>query len=73
MESIKSSKFVSHWAKISGEFDPWKDLQAATLERKPCVLVELRFRELRNSKLPVLRSLGYSYFIDLINEVKLEM
>ena len=54
--SAKPSKFVSHKVKISGEFDPWNDLEARTLERKPHVLLQLRFRDLYDSKLDLLRT-----------------
>ena len=54
--SAKPSKFVSHKAKISREFDPWNDLEATTLERKPHVLLQLRFRDLYDSKLDLLRT-----------------
>ena len=33
-ESIESSRFVSHRARMSGEFDPRKDLQSRKFENK---------------------------------------
>ena len=49
-ESIESSKFVSHRARIS-EFDPRKDLLSIKLEQRPQIFVKLSFRELCGSKL----------------------
>ena len=51
VESIESSKFVSHKARISGEFDSKKDSHPAKVEQKPRILVKLGFRELCDSML----------------------
>ena len=45
-ESIESSRFVSHRARISGEFDSRKDLQLTKFERRPQIFLELSFRKL---------------------------
>ena len=50
-ESVESSKFVSHWAKMSGEFDSRKDSHSTKLEQRPQIFVELSFRELCGSML----------------------
>ena len=50
-ESIESSRFVSHRARMSGEFDSRKDSQSTKFERRPRIFVKLSFRELRDSKL----------------------
>ena len=47
-ESIESFKFVSHRARISGEFDLRKDSHSTEFERRPIIFV---FRELCDSKL----------------------
>ena len=45
-ESIESFKFVSHRARMSGEFDSRKDSQSTKFERRPRIFVKLSFREL---------------------------
>ena len=50
-ESIESSRFVSHRARMSGEFDSRKDSQSTKFKRRPQIFVKLSFRELCNSKL----------------------
>ena len=50
-KSIKSSKFVSHRVRISGQFDSRKDSHSAKVERRPQIFVKLSFRELCGSKL----------------------
>ena len=50
-ESIESSRFASHRARMSGEFDSRKDSQSTKFERRPRIFVKLSFRELCNSKL----------------------
>ena len=47
---MKSSKFVSHRVRMSGELDSRKDLQSAKFEWSPQVFLRLSFRELRYSK-----------------------
>ena len=49
-ESIESSMFVSHTARMSGEFDSRKNLQSTKFERRPRIFVKLSFKELGNSK-----------------------
>ena len=41
---------------MSGWFDSRKDSQSTKFERKPQIFVKLRFRELCDSKLSVLRT-----------------
>ena len=48
-ESIESSRFVSHRARMSGEFDPRKDLQSRNFERRPQIFIKLSFGELSDS------------------------
>ena len=43
--------FVSHRARMAGEFDSGKDSQSITFERRPQIFVKLSFRELCDSKL----------------------
>ena len=50
-ESVESSRFVSHRARMSGEFDARQDFQSTKFELSPRIFVKLSFRELRNSKL----------------------
>ena len=51
LESTESSKFVSHKARMSREFDSRKDPRPTKLERRPLIFVKLRFRELYDPKL----------------------
>ena len=57
-ESIQSSRFVSHRAGMSGEFDTRKNLQSTKFKQRPQMFVKLSFRELSfsDSKLP-----GYAF------------
>ena len=48
-ESIESSKFASHRARMSGEFDSRKDSHSTKLEQRPQIFVKLNFRELCGS------------------------
>ena len=50
-EPIESSRFVSHRARMAGEFDSRKDSQSKKVERRPRILVKPSFRELCDSKL----------------------
>ena len=50
-ESIESSKFVTHRARMSGGFDSRKDSQSRKLEQMPRIFVMLSFGELCGSKL----------------------
>ena len=50
-ESIESSRFDSHRARMSGEFDSRKDSQSTKFEQRPQIFVKLSFRELCDSKL----------------------
>ena len=50
-ESIESSRFVSHRARMSGEFDSRKDSQSTKFEGRPQIFVKLSFRELCDSTL----------------------
>ena len=51
LESIASSKFVSHEARILGEFDLMEDSLQTNLERRAQILVKLSFKEWYDSKL----------------------
>ena len=51
LESIDSSKFVSHKTRMSGEFDSRKDSYSTELEQRPQIFVKVSFRELWGSKL----------------------
>ena len=55
-ESIESSRFVSHRARMSGEFDSRKESQSTKLEGRPQIFTKLSFRELSDSKLPGLHA-----------------
>ena len=48
---MHSSRFVSHKARTSEEFDSRKDSQSTKFERMPRVFLKLNFRELCDSKL----------------------
>ena len=50
-ESINSSRFASHRARMSIAFDSRKDSQSTKFERKPQIFVKLSFIELCDSKL----------------------
>ena len=50
-ESIELSKFVSHRAKISGDFVLSKDSKSTNFNQRPQIFVKLNFRELSYSKL----------------------
>ena len=50
-ESIESSRFVSHRARMLGEFDSRKDSQSTEFERRPQIFVKVSFRKLCGSQL----------------------
>ena len=50
-ELLESSRFFSHRARISGQFDLRKDSQSTKFERRPRTFVKLGFRESCDSKL----------------------
>ena len=50
-KSIEPSRFVSHRARMSGEFDSRKDSQSTKFEQRPQIFIMLSLRELCNSKL----------------------
>ena len=58
-ESIESSTFVSHRARMSGELDSRKDLKEKKVEQRPQIFLKLSFRELSNSKLSGLQAFDY--------------
>ena len=47
---MKTSKFLSHRARMSGEVDSRKDLQSEKFEWSPQIFLRLSFRELCYSK-----------------------
>ena len=49
--AIESSRFVSHRARMSGEFDSREDSQSTKFEQRPQIFVKASFRELWDSKL----------------------
>ena len=51
LESTKSSKFVSHRVRMSGEFDSRIDSHSTKFERKPWIFEKLSFRNLSDYKL----------------------
>ena len=50
-ESIESSRFVSHKARMSGEFDSRKYSQSTKFKKRPLIFVKISFGELCHSKL----------------------
>ena len=56
-ESIGSSRFVSHRARMSRKPDLRKDSQSTKFEGRPQIFVKLSFRELGDSKLSGLHPL----------------
>ena len=56
-ESIKSSRYVSHRARMSGELDSTKDSQSRKVEQRPQIFKKLSFGKLCNSKLSGLHAL----------------
>ena len=56
-ESIKSSRYVSHRRRMSGELDSTKDSQSTKFEQRPQIFKKVRFRKLCNSKLSGLHTL----------------
>ena len=61
-ELIESSRFVSHRARTSGEFDSRKYSQLTKFERRP-LFVKLTFRELCDSKLSGLHAFDNTVII----------
>ena len=55
-ESIEPSKFVSHSARMSREFDSRKDPHSAKFKLRPQIFVKLSFRELCGPKLACLHT-----------------
>ena len=53
-ESVKSSRFASHRARMSGELDSRKGSQSTKFKRRPQIFVKLNYRELCDSKLSCL-------------------
>ena len=51
LESIESTRFVSHTAIMSEEFDSRKDSQSTKFKQQPQIFVKLSFRELCDSNL----------------------
>ena len=51
LEISPVSRFVSHRARMSGEFDSRKDSQSTKFEQRSQIFIKLRFRELSDSKL----------------------
>ena len=64
-ESIESSRFVSHRARMSGEFDSRKDSQSTKFEQRSQIFVKLSFRELCDSKLSGLHALDNMNLLSL--------
>ena len=60
------SRFVSHRATISGEFDSRKDSQSTKFKRRPRLFIKLSFRELCDSKLSGLHAFDNMAIIDLV-------
>ena len=50
-ESIESSRFDSHRARMSREFDSRKASESTKFEQRPQIFVKLSFTELCDSKL----------------------
>ena len=65
-ESTESSKFVSHWARISSEFDSRKDSHSIKYEKRPQIFVKLKFRKLCDSKWSGLHPFGKMVIIHWI-------
>ena len=72
LESIDSSKFVSHKVRMSGEFDSRKDSYSTELEQRPQIFVKLSFRELRGSKLSGLQPFDMAIIHWFKNRLKTE-
>ena len=65
-ESIELSRFVSHRARMSGEYDSKKDSQSTKFERRRQMFVKLSFRELCNSKLSGLHAFDNMVIIQYV-------
>ena len=65
-ESIESFKFVSHRARMSGEFDSRKDSQSTKFKRRPQIFVKLSFTELCDSELSGLHPFTNMAIIHLV-------
>ena len=50
-ESIELSRFASHRARMSRDFDTRKDLQSSKFEQRSIIFVWLSFRQLCDSEL----------------------
>ena len=48
LELIESSKFVSHRARLSGEFDSKKDSHSTKFKQRPQIFLKLSFRRFQN-------------------------
>ena len=71
-ESMESSKFVSHCARMPGQFDSRKDGNPTKFERIPRIMVKKSFTEFCDSKLFGLRALNNMVISLLSQEVKAE-
>ena len=74
-ESIESFRFVSHRARMSGEFDSRKDLLSIKFERRPQIFIKLSFRELCDSRLSGLHAfvnMAVTHMVVSLNRSKIE-
>ena len=65
-ESIESPTFISHRARMSGEFYSRKDSHSTKLEHRPQIFVKQRFRELSGSELSGLHPTDNMTIIHLV-------
>ena len=70
-ESIELSKFVSHTARMSGEFDSRKDSRSAKFELRPQIFIKQSLRELCDSKLSDLHSFDNTAIIHRVRKGRL--
>ena len=66
-ELIEPSRFVSHRARMSGEFDSRKDSNSTKFKQRPQILKKPTFRELRDSKLSGLHA--FDIILVMIHQV----
>ena len=72
-ESVESSKFISHRAKMSEESDSRKDSHSKKLRLRPLILVKLSFTKLCGLKLSCLHSFNNMAIIHWVeNRLKTE-
>ena len=69
LQSILSSRFISHEARISGEFDSTKDSHQTKFDRRTRILVKLSYREWCDSKVSGLSTFDNNMAMSLSRKI----